>query len=186
MLFQKAKSHRAFATNNFGAGHMAGGYRSRELAEAKALAGCEAFNRVRENSEKNRHRVAPCFLLASNNEIFSDNVAKVLSQSTQHRSIGGLSETWHGTYVLDSAALTSALGLPNSTTYAFVLAERGFHLLQGKQIFASGTYERDGDRVVLLSIIGPYGSGPRELVFDTDEQRLAFVTKPDVYFIKTD
>lgn len=81
--YQEAERHKAFAINNFGAMGMAKEHASALVAEEAALSSCESYNDIRRNSLLHSHKVAPCFIIATNNFFDTDNIDKVAAQKKQ-------------------------------------------------------------------------------------------------------
>lgn len=78
--YQEAERHKAFAINNFGAMGMAKEHATALVAEEAALSSCESYNDIRINSLLHSHKVAPCFIIATNNFFDTDNIDKVSKQ----------------------------------------------------------------------------------------------------------
>lgn len=78
--YQDAERHKAFAINNFGASGMAKEHASALVAEEAALSSCEAYNAIRRNSPIHFDKVAPCFIVATNNFYDVDNIDRVAAQ----------------------------------------------------------------------------------------------------------
>lgn len=85
--YQEAERHKAFAINNFGALGMAKEHASALVAEEAALSSCESYNDIRRNSLLHSHKVAPCFIIATNNFFDTDNIDKVAAQKNKLSSV---------------------------------------------------------------------------------------------------
>lgn len=80
--YQEAERHKSFAINNFGAMGMAKEHVSALVAEEAALSSCESYNDIRRNSLLHRNKVAPCFIIATNNFFDTENIDRVAEQQT--------------------------------------------------------------------------------------------------------
>lgn len=78
--YQGAERNKAFAVNNFGAMGMAVEHASTLVAEEAALNTCESYNRIKESFPGPDSRVAPCYIIATNNFFDSENIDLVEAQ----------------------------------------------------------------------------------------------------------
>ena len=78
--YQKRDGHKAFAANRFGVNALKSSYISEEQAKNDALATCNYYNELRKNGPKKGHRLAPCLVIAVNNNLLVDNIEKVFLQ----------------------------------------------------------------------------------------------------------
>lgn len=78
--YQKAERNKAYAVNNFGATGMAVEHASSLVAEEAALTTCEAFNQLKRNFPGIDSRVAPCYIIATNNYFDVENIELVEAQ----------------------------------------------------------------------------------------------------------
>lgn len=78
--YQNAERNKAYAVNNFGAMGMAVEHATTLVAEEAALSTCESFNQLKRNFPGINSRIAPCFIIATNNYFDVDNIELVEAQ----------------------------------------------------------------------------------------------------------
>ncbi len=78
--YQKAERNKAFAVNNFGAMGMAVEHASSLVAEEAALNTCESYNSIKQSFPGPNSRIAPCYIIATNNFFDVENIDLVEAQ----------------------------------------------------------------------------------------------------------
>lgn len=81
--YKEANRNKAFAANNFGAMGLAKEHATESVAEEAALSACESYNELRRNNPFHSDKVAPCFVIATNNYFDLDNMEKIRQQERQ-------------------------------------------------------------------------------------------------------
>lgn len=78
--YQDADRNKAYAVNNFGAMGMAVEHANSLVAEEAALSTCESYNELKRNYPGVNSRIAPCYIIATNNYFNKDNIELVEAQ----------------------------------------------------------------------------------------------------------
>lgn len=81
--YKEANRNKAFAANNFGATGLAKEHATESVAEEAALSACESYNELRRNNPFHSDKVAPCFVIATNNYFDLGNMEKIRRQKRQ-------------------------------------------------------------------------------------------------------